>query len=217
MQIRHINFVNWNYILKYFKTSESIFRIYQNYILELIGKEFTGDVIELGGEKKYNHKVFFPNASSFLVTNIGRDCDQIIDVTRMPYEDNSADNFISISVLQHVPNILAALEQIKSKLKPGGRLLIINAFAHPICDEKDYWRIGKDVYLEWFADFHIETVFQIGGKFSVAANTFQRPKGKMKGVYLLYKLIGFFSLLLSKILERPDSFPLGFGIYAIKK
>jgi len=41
--------------LGYQRDPTSLFRKYQDIFLERYGKELRGNVIELGGEKKYNH------------------------------------------------------------------------------------------------------------------------------------------------------------------
>src|SRR5712692_12003965 len=84
----------------YLWSKTSLFRRYQNKFLETYGRELTGHVIELGGEKPYDHARFFPNASSFTCTNVARDYDEFLDVTNMAYADHSQDAYVCISVME---------------------------------------------------------------------------------------------------------------------
>ncbi len=47
-----------------------------------------------------------------------------VDLTAMPYADNSLDTIVSISVIEHIPAIEKALAEMYRCLKPGGSLLI---------------------------------------------------------------------------------------------
>jgi len=46
------------------------------------------------------------------------------DVTRIPMSSNSFDAVISLSVLEHLPEIKSAIEECMRVLKPGGELVI---------------------------------------------------------------------------------------------
>ena len=121
-------------------------------------------------------------------------------------------------MLQHVDKPFLAIEEVKRTLKPGGRALIINAFNHPICYEKDYWRFGEDAYHVFFGEgFEIEKTFYLGGKFSMMSNILRRPIGNLSFKYLANKCIGFLITLLGKLLERQDMTPIGIGILVRKK
>ena len=200
-----------------FRSGESLFRYYQDSVLESVNSDFEGDIIELGGEKKYNTQRFFKK-NKLIVSNISRDFDTYINITAIPFEDNAVDNYIMVSMLQHVEEPFAAVNEVKRTLKPGGKILIINAFSHPICDEKDYWRFGEDAYNSFFSDgFEIEKVFYLGGKFSMMSNTLRRPIGSLKARFLVYKIIGFLFSIIGKIMEKQDSIPIGIGMLVKKK
>lgn len=213
----YINKIKWNYILGYFSNSKSLFRLYQENVLLACSNEFKGDIIELGGEKKYNVQQFFPE-NKVIVSNISRDCDIHIDVTSIQLNNETVDNYLMISMLQHVNDPFKAIDEVKRTLKSGGRLLVVNAFSHPLCDEKDYWRFGEDAYAEFFKDdFEIIKTFYLGGKFSMMSNTLRRPIGVLKGKFFIFKIIGFFISILGKLLERPDMSPIGIGVLVEKK
>ncbi len=201
----------------YFSKRTSLFRHYQNLFLKKYSKELSGDVIELGGEIGYNHKRFFSHAKSFTCSNINREHELYLDITKMGIESCSQDSFICISVLEHVFEIKNAVKEIERTLKPGGRILMTIPFAYPYHDEVDYWRLSIDAYKELFAGFEIREFVHLGGLFSSLADNLKRPKEKWTLRYTVYKITGFILVLLGKRFERLDGFPLGYGIYAVKR
>lgn len=212
-----ISDIKWSYIFSYFSKTESLFRDYQDLVIKATSTSFEGEIIELGGEKKYNTQRFFKN-NKLVVSNIDRDYDVYIDITSIPYNDNEISNYIMVSMLQHVSNPFLAISEVKRTLKPGGKILIINAFSHPICDEKDYWRFGEDAYHSFFGDnFEIEKIFYLGGKFSTISNTLRRPIGSLKPKYLVPKIVGFFISILAKLFDKHDAMPIGIGVLVKKK
>src|SRR5688572_27568263 len=78
----------------YWKNGTSLYRKSQDRFLQTYGPELTGDVKELGAERKYNHQRFFPNAASYSLTNIARDHDEYQDLTALSYPDNSIDGYV---------------------------------------------------------------------------------------------------------------------------
>ena len=62
--------------LGYQRAPTSLFRKYQDIFLAQYGRELRGNVVELGGEKKYNHARFVTNAVSYVCTNVARDYEQ---------------------------------------------------------------------------------------------------------------------------------------------
>jgi hypothetical protein len=51
--------ISWKYIRTYFSKTISLFRYYQDLVLTNVSNDFTGEIIELGGEKHYNTQRFF--------------------------------------------------------------------------------------------------------------------------------------------------------------
>jgi SAM-dependent methyltransferase len=201
-----------------FKDQESLFRKYQQKLLRQYGSEFTGNVIEIGCERKYNHARFFPNVERFRCTNVAREYDEYLDVTRMQdVPDNSQDGYVLISVLEHVFELPTALNEIHRTLKPGGRLLVAIPYAFGHHDERDYWRLSRDAFEELFTDYEFVSFVHLGSKFSAMADELQKPRGNLKKRFLAYKVIGFGIALLGKFLETRDGFPSGYGMYALKR
>jgi 2-polyprenyl-3-methyl-5-hydroxy-6-metoxy-1,4-benzoquinol methylase len=64
----------------------------------------------------------------------------VVDVTSMEFVDEW-DVILCVSVLEHVPEVHAAVERIHRALKPGGCAVIVAPMCFPYHDEPhDYWR-----------------------------------------------------------------------------
>lgn len=194
----------------------SIFRHYQNLFLERYGREITGEVIEIGGEKAYRHERHFPKSTGYRCTNIAREHDEHLDATRMHLADASVDAFVCVSVLEHIFDLHAAVQEITRTLKPGGKLLLVVPFGFPHHDEVDYWRLSADAYPKLLNQFRIDAFVHLGGMFSTIADNLKRPKNRVTKRYLLHKLLGLGTVALFGRLERLDGMPLGYGIAATR-
>jgi SAM-dependent methyltransferase len=203
--------------LSVFFSPTSYFRFYQNQILSHYGPHFTGHVIEVGGELKYMHERFFPRATKFTCSNIGRDHNYYLDITNTDFESNSQDAYLCISVLEHVLELPKAIAEMERTLKPGGKILITIPFAYPYHDTVDYWRLSVDAYYELLQGFEIKSFTHLGGMFSSIVDNLRRPRKSYKGRYVVYKILALMLLFFGKILDQKDGFPLGYAIYAIKR
>lgn len=210
--------ITWRHLRGYFRGTTSLFRRYQTQFLARHGADFTGDVVELGGDRRYRHERFFPNARRFVLTNVkDDDVDLRLDVTDLrELQDDSQDAYLCVSVLEHVRDPLRALAEIHRTLRPGGRLLLTVPFAYPHHDLVDYWRIGRDAYKDLFPGYRILELARLGGTFSTLTDILQRPKGDLRRRYLVYKTLGLVVGVLGMRLDTPDGLPLGYGLYARK-
>lgn len=69
--------------------------------------------------ERFNHK--YPLRSAFPGARVqAGDCQE-----RLPYDDEYFDRVLAIHVLEHLPNLPAALKEIKRILKPGGVLSVV--------------------------------------------------------------------------------------------
>lgn len=214
-----ISSIDWKFIRSYYTGKTSLFRMFQWQFMERCGKELTGVVVELGCEKHYQHERFFPSRSGYRCTNIARDFDDYLDVTRMDtLADASQDAFVAVSLLEHVPDFEKALSEITRTLKPGGQLLIAVPFLYEVHDEVDFFRFAPDWYRQHFKDYDIRVFAHLGGRLSTIANLLQRPRGYYRRPrYFLKKTLGLPFVILAKYYEALDAAPLGFGIYAVKR
>jgi len=213
-----IHDIPWWYIRTYFKGRTPLFRHYQNLFLERFGREFSGHVIELGCEKHYQHRRFFPNVGEYLCTNIAREHDIYLDITNMAgLADQSQDGFICISVLEHVSDFQKALDEINRTLKIGGRLILTVPFLYWRHDDIDYWRFSENFYTDYFPNYEIKAFVHMGGRLSVLTDMLQKPYALIGKRLFVYKILGLLFALLGKYFDIIDEFPLGYGIYAIKR
>jgi SAM-dependent methyltransferase len=218
MNKAHMIKITWRYFISYFSTPVSIFRYYQDLFIESIGEEIETHIVELGCEKHYMHSRFFPNASNYTCTNVDRDFDKYLDITKMDkIEDSSQDAYLCSSVMEHIEDFDSAIAEITRTLKPGGKLIITVPFMYPIHDIVDYWRFGDSFFEENLKAYNILQFVHLGARLSCVACLLQHPAGKLTKRHLFHKVIGYLALLLSMFFDTPDQFPIGFGIYAEKK
>ena len=60
------------------------------------------------------------------------------DITRMRFEDNSCDFFLCFHVLEHIPDEIQAIKEIKRVLKPGGVAIVQVPIFWDISETYDY-------------------------------------------------------------------------------
>src|SRR3954470_19112666 len=68
-----------------------------------------GTVVELGGAGDW-YRNFMPG-QNYEITNFVEPCDRIVDMTAMPYADDSVDAFLSMFALEHVYDYQAAIDE----------------------------------------------------------------------------------------------------------
>ncbi|MGB6174757.1 MAG: class I SAM-dependent methyltransferase [Methylocella sp.] len=83
-------------------------------------------VVELGsGNRRLAGSII--NIDLFLFPNV----DVAADITNSPIADDSVDYVILDSVIEHVPDPQAVVDEVRRVLKPGGNLFCINPFLFP--------------------------------------------------------------------------------------
>lgn len=99
--------------------------------------------------------------------------DIVADIQNLPFQDNSLEAILCLSVLEHVSNPFRAVEELYRVLKSGGKILLSLPFIwpyHASKSYKDYWRFSEDGLRVLFNRFsHIEIV-KAGGYFSALVN-----------------------------------------------
>lgn len=97
------------------------------------------------------------------------DLDYLGDVQRMPLPDSAFDTVVNLQVLEHVPDPLAALREMRRVLKPGGKLIIavphLDYLHNEPLDFYRYTKYGLAALLER-AGFRILHLEPVGGFFS---------------------------------------------------
>ncbi len=122
--------------------------------------------------------------------------DIVGDIHNLPFEDNSQDAIVCISVLEHVENPTKAFEEMYRVLKPGGYCFIYVPFLYYYHAEKgyyaDYWRFSKDILVYLAKPFsHLEIQLVRGALETWIRNS---PLGRYKficnGAYYLDRMTG---------------------------
>lgn len=214
--------VTLRYLLRYFGSGPSLFRVCQDQFIEKHSLYVFGRVLEVGAEPQYQYRRHFTNAQPYLTSNLSGirgEVDLAVDVMDMAnIESASLDGLVCTSVLEHVPSVERAFSEMRRTLKPGGRLLLTVPFAHPRHDQVDYWRLSDDTFrLLLPADEYDVTITHFGGVYASVAHNLQRPRGRLAPRYAVQKLLGALVALVGLRLDRYDGFPIGYGVVAVKR
>ncbi len=134
------------------------------------------------------------------------------DIHSMPFQDNSLEAILCLSVLEHVENPILAAREMHRVLKSDGYCLVYVPFLYYYHAEKgyygDFWRFTEDSINFMFKDFsNIETQQARG-----AIETWLKisPLGRFK----LLLLVGeFFDKLTGKSKSKQTS---GYYVFLIK-
>lgn len=186
-----------------------------------------GTIIEIGATNSGNHKRFANPNNEYILSNISNEEDCLyLDAMNMSLSNNSVDNFVSVAMLEHIPNPRKVISEIHRTLKPGGKLLIVVPFMFPFhAAPSDFFRFtdkGLAVMLKEFDIIHAEA---LGNIFSTCALFLQKPFGwstssqkqqyKLaqivmtmikKSTLLLCKTLGIFFYILSFMIRNPDGY-----------
>jgi SAM-dependent methyltransferase len=104
-------------------------------------------ILEIGsgrqdmGENAYSFRRLFHESNDFVQSDIDASYGhEVVDVTTMEY-DSEWDLILCVSVVEHIPDFMAAVQRIHRALTPGGRAVIVAPMCFPYHDEPhDYWR-----------------------------------------------------------------------------
>lgn len=102
-------------------------------------------ILDLGGEKENKRGQFNLYDHTDKVTNINLKASKGVDIlgnaAELPVKNNCFDVVICAELLEHVPDPVAVLKEIKRTLKKGGKAYITVPFIFPIhADPYDYGR-----------------------------------------------------------------------------
>lgn len=92
--------------------------------------------------------------------------------------EGSYDAVVALSILEHVYDPLAAVENIRLLLKPGGRAFVYVPYLyryHAPADLafQDYCRFSRDALAYMFRDFAQVTLYPVRGRYSSIFNLFR--------------------------------------------
>lgn len=130
-----------------------------------------GTVYDIGGGAKPRRDFF----SSYVVVDVNPvyKPDVIADIQALPFEDNSIDAILCLSVLEHIEYPQKAANELFRVLKPGGKILLSLPCMWPYHaneNYRDYWRFTKDGIQTMFSKFSKMEIMRGGGYFSAATH-----------------------------------------------
>jgi SAM-dependent methyltransferase len=129
-------------------------------LAELAADLHDARVLEIGsgrqdmGEDAYSFRHLFDSGNEFVQSDVDPAHGHlVVDVTTMDFEDEW-DLILCVSVVEHVPDFLAAAQRIHRALRPGGRAVVVAPMCFPYHDEPhDYWRFTVHGVRYMLADF----------------------------------------------------------------
>jgi SAM-dependent methyltransferase len=113
--------------------------------------------------------------------------DVVADISRVPLPANMFELVLCTEVLEHVPDPLAAVAELRRLCRPGGAIIITTPFAYPLHEEPhDFLRLTPHM-LRWCArevDLDLRELTLLGDELQVAAtlwcNLWSRRRGRGK-------------------------------------
>jgi SAM-dependent methyltransferase len=142
-------------------------RIQSNLWLEAHLKDIKGKVLSIGSMNDRDgagrsYKDYFESADSYTTSDIEGDVDLYLDVTDMkPIKDESYDCVFVSGVLEHVPDFMKGVSEIKRVLKKGGTLILGVPFHQSLHSKDDYWRFTYYALKYMFQGFNILNITEI--------------------------------------------------------
>ena len=216
----HLNYSRWErtkILLKnivHYGRRKTPSRILCDEYLKRIMPELYGEVIELGGRKRFEYSKFAHNASHYIVTNIesDKDYDEYADNLELPYKDNSIDNFVAIALLEHINHPQKALGEVQRCLKSGGKVLLIVPAMYPRNPSpEEFFRFSPSALIMMLDKCNILNLSCHGGLFTLNALAFRKRHLRPIGI-IMYLLDAFFGGS-----EMDKDYPHLIGVLAEKK
>jgi SAM-dependent methyltransferase len=144
----------------------------ERHMAELASRQQKGArILEIGsgrqdmGEGAFSMKHLFGDDCDFVQSDFNPEYGHmVVDVTAMDFEEEW-DVILCVSVVEHVPDVPAAIKHIHHALKPGGSAVIVAPMCFPYHDEPaDYWRFTVHGVKNLLQDFDKVEVWSRGPK-----------------------------------------------------
>ena len=168
--------------------------------------ECDGTIYELSAPNDY-YKSFYSKHQKYVTTNYRDNADMVVDMTDMPFQDNSVDAMLSMFALEHIENYQQALLEVHRSLKPGGRFLMAVPFLyyyHAAPD--DYIRFTTSYLSSLLSKFDILSMQTLGNRALLIGQVFhEKPwMNKRSGSLTRLCLRLFAGLATSTYILRPE-------------
>ncbi|MHC1587044.1 MAG: class I SAM-dependent methyltransferase [Candidatus Syntropharchaeia archaeon] len=216
-------------VVKEFFRGKNVGRVLFNKLVEKHVK-LKGITLDLGCTQRMSYYRFMDTSKTkifmadFMKT---KNVSLILDLEKdLPFKDNSVDNIILFSVLEHIYDPHKLLKEIHRVLKRGGKFYMSIPFMvcyHP--SPHDYNRFTKEKLERMLEEFSIERIETIGGFFTVfnyGFSTYFLDAVKVKPIknlicYALYTISQALDKRVGRIRkEYVEKFPLGYFVVARK-
>lgn len=131
------------------------------YMKFLLGE---GTIYELGAPSEY-YKKFVPQGQKYQITDYNSTASMNVDMTNMPFGNETIDAFFSAFALEHVQNYKKAISEIKRTLKSNGRVMLVVPFLYYYHGApSDYVRFTDSYLRELFHDMKIHALIPLGNR-----------------------------------------------------
>lgn len=138
-----------------------------------------GTTLDVGCGRRPYEKTFFAGASKYIGTDYLSDRsrpDVVCSALDLPFRDNHFDTVVSTEVLEHVPDPLRAMREMRRVLKPGG-FLVLSAPMHWPRHEVpyDFFRYPYDglLHLVKTSGFELTRLFNRGRSYAFVGQVIQ--------------------------------------------
>ena len=185
---------------------------------------FAGRVLDVGGGRQRG--AFRPPAGArWVVADLvaGHGADVLADVQALPFRDSAFDAVKATEVLEHVPDVEAALAECRRVLRVGGHLVATVPFLERLhADPNDYARFTRAKWegLLASAKLTLVTIAEQGGYFTHLAGllrflVLRAPAGLRHASYLAFPLLDLLARLDGLPRVRRSEFAAFVGGYLI--
>jgi ubiquinone/menaquinone biosynthesis C-methylase UbiE len=152
-------------------------------------------LLDLGAGTKPYFDIYAPSFDRCVAVDIGRegwrtDVDVVASADAMPFADEEFDCVICTEMLEHCPDPLSVLNEVRRVLKPGGRAFITTPFMLGLHEEPyDYYR-----YTPWAlralaqrAGLEVASIEPRGDWLAVALSVLMWPVAKLLSAVPAYR------------------------------
>jgi predicted SAM-dependent methyltransferase len=115
-------------------------------------KDLQGTTLHFAPEKHLSRKISNLNPKSYIKADLYSTDDSVekIDITKIPYPDNSFDFLICNHVLEHITDIQVAINEIYRVLKSGGQAVLQTPYSSILAQSFQDENIDTDALREKF-------------------------------------------------------------------
>jgi SAM-dependent methyltransferase len=158
--------LGWRYLVEFLRDGRTPIRAISDeavrqYLPFLYGP---GAIIELGAPSDY-YRCFAPAEQNYQITDYSDRAAFKVNMTDMPFDNETVDAFVSVFSLEHVQNYQRALAEVRRTLKKRGRFLLIMPFLyyyHAAPD--DYVRLTRSALLAELRGYRFLAVESLGSR-----------------------------------------------------